>query len=360
MQKLFTVSDRGDANLKIINGIRVFSICWVIIGHAFMNAVGAPITNLTTAMEIMDKWYFTLVPGGFFAVDVFFYLSGFLTFYLLTAKIYPTRGKANYPMMYFHRWFRLVTPAGYCILLCVFIFKYFGSGPKYYDSWDMNCSKTWWASLLFINNLYPWETKDMCMGWYWYLANDFEFFLISPVIILLYCLNRYAGYISLGFLHLFNYIYVMVVTAKFDFGIMVTFDDDEDFFHWLYMKPWTRFAAYGVGALFGLAYFEYKTKEKYPEFKESIWTKMFLSYRVSTLISYASFFIGLILTTFFVFIQYDFYNNELEYNNWDKVPNMLFNAFARPGFVLALTLIILPTIENRLTWITTLLSSDFM
>jgi len=113
LQKLFEVSDRGDSNLKILNGIRVFSICWVVIGHAFMNVLGAPLTNMMTALDVTKDWYFTLVPGGFFAVDVFFFLSGFLTFYLLTIKIYPRKGRENYLMVYFHRWFRLFTPALY-------------------------------------------------------------------------------------------------------------------------------------------------------------------------------------------------------------------------------------------------------
>lgn len=117
IEKMFSVSDRGDENLKVINGIRVFSICWVIIGHSFMNVMGAPITNIVTALSVTEKWYFALVPGGFFAVDVFFYLSGFLTFYLLTQRMYPKGGRDNYPMIYFHRWYRLAFPSAFCILL---------------------------------------------------------------------------------------------------------------------------------------------------------------------------------------------------------------------------------------------------
>lgn len=87
---------------------------------------------------------------------------------------------------------------------------------------------------------------------------------------------------------------------------------------------------------------------------------MFLSYKLSSVVSYASFFVGLFLTTFLVFIQITFWRNELAYNNWAPVPSMLFNAFSRAGFVLGLMLVVLPTFENRLTWVKTLLASDFM
>ena len=66
------------------------------------------------------------------------------------------------------------------------------------------------------------------------------------------------------------------------------------------------------------------------------------------------------MTTFLVFIQYDFYRYELAINPWPKFANMMFNSFSRPLFCLGLTLIVLPTFSNRLTWIKSLLSSDAM
>lgn len=183
--KLFEVSNKGDDDLRVLNGIRVFSICWVIAGHAFMIGMGAPVSNLLSVQNMMTSWYFVIVPGGFFAVDVFFMMSGFLTFYLLTAKMYPKNGWTNFPMVYFHRWFRLFTPALFCILLTNFIFKFFGTGPTFQDSWEMNCGSYWWSSLIFISNIVPWNDIP-CMSWFWYLANDFEFFLISPIIIFAY------------------------------------------------------------------------------------------------------------------------------------------------------------------------------
>ncbi|CAI2386557.1 unnamed protein product [Moneuplotes crassus] len=366
LQKLFHVSSQGDDDLAILNGIRVFSICWVIAGHVFMIGSGAPMSNILSMQNMMTTWYFVIVPGGFFAVDVFFMMSGFLTFYLLTVKMYPKKGWTNFPMVYFHRWFRLFTPAAFCILLTNFVFKHLGSGPSFQQSWNMNCEKYWWSSLIFINNLVPWNTGLMCMSWFWYLANDFEFFLISPIIIFFYCRNKIVGYALVAILMLVNYIVNMVLTAQNDLGIMFTLSGGGDFFDLVYMKPWSRFAAYGVGAIFGFMYYEYKQDKKkmadenLEEIRPSLSTKIMMAPKYSTLITYFYFFSGLFLTSFFVFIQISFYKEKLNSNPWSKTSNMLYNAFGRSFFVLGLILIIIPTFQGRLPWIKHLLGNNTM
>jgi peptidoglycan/LPS O-acetylase OafA/YrhL len=152
----------------------------------------------------------------------------------------------------------------------------------------------------------------------------------------------------------------MVVTAHFNFGIMLTFSDKEDMFHWLYMKPWARFSSYGVGAIFGLAYFEYTAKDKLQQFRLSIWAKIFDSYKNSAFVSCFSSLVGIFMTSFIVFIQYSFYKGELKTNTWPTAASMFYNAFARTGFVVGLTLIILPTFVKRFSWIKSFLGSDFM
>ena len=364
LKKLFEVSDKGDTDLKVLNGIRVLSICWVILGHSFM-VVGFPLSNVLTALNTLDSWYFAIIPGSFFSVDVFFFMAGFLTFYLLTAKMHPKKGWTNFPMVYFHRWFRLITPAGFTILLTVFIFEHFGTHPDFPVGWENNCGKHWWSSLLFINTLVPWDTNTMCISWFWYLANDFQFFLISPIIIFAYCKNKYIGYILILLLMTGNFIVNMVITHKYDLGIQITFDNQSDFYNLVYMRPWNRFAPYGVGGIIGFMYFEYKKDQKYEreghsDYQPGLATKIFQAPKNNHFVTYGSLLAGLFLTTFFVFIMYDFFRHQLWINPWSTTANMLFNAFSRAFFVIGLALIIYPTFTNRLTWIKSFLSSDFM
>jgi hypothetical protein len=133
IEKLFTVSDRGDANLRILNGIRVLSICWVIVGHGATNLAAAPATNMQSALQLVHKWYFPIIPGGYFAVDVFFFLSGFLTFFMLTSKMYQkmaeltflwctsTGGSDSSPLHCFEFWrlflFSNISEMAHCITI---------------------------------------------------------------------------------------------------------------------------------------------------------------------------------------------------------------------------------------------------
>ena len=47
-----------------------------------------------------------------------------------------------------------------------------------------HCPKYWWRNFLNINNLWP--ESEMCAAWTWYLANDFQFFLFSPIFLVVF------------------------------------------------------------------------------------------------------------------------------------------------------------------------------
>ena len=52
IKKLFTVSKRGDQSLAVLNGVRVLSIGWIVIGHSFSFLQAIPIVNLTNLQSI--------------------------------------------------------------------------------------------------------------------------------------------------------------------------------------------------------------------------------------------------------------------------------------------------------------------
>ena len=194
---LFILSEcKEDDYLCVLNGVRVLSILYVMLGHGFSAIATAPIVDFNQLNVILRPWIFAIVPGGFFAVDVFFFLSAFLGSYLMLAKFYKKPG-LNFAIIYFHRVYRIIIPLGLVIAAYLTFYIYLGNGPVWnqrVQSGIQGCKDQWYYALLFISNMIPWENCGQCIGWVWYLANDMQFFLLLPFQILAYKLNRFVGY----------------------------------------------------------------------------------------------------------------------------------------------------------------------
>lgn len=110
-------------------------------------------------------------------VDLFFWMSGFLGTFLLLVNMKKKNGKMPSALfLYVHRYLRLLPMYVGTMLLYWKIMPLFGSGPtffRYYEKQADECNSWWWTHLLYINNLHPWNALEDCMGWTWYLPNDF-------------------------------------------------------------------------------------------------------------------------------------------------------------------------------------------
>ena len=84
--------------------------------------------------------------------------------------------------MYLHRYLRLTPALG--ILMCFrsILPLYMTSGPWAATKESLKvleCGKYWWYNILYINNFNV--STIPCIGHNWYLANDMQFFLLSPI-----------------------------------------------------------------------------------------------------------------------------------------------------------------------------------
>jgi hypothetical protein len=116
-----------EENLSALNGIRVLSMLWIILGHTVLFSANL-VLNIQYVLEhVIGSWAFMLIPGAEFSVDTFFYMSGFLVAYL-TLKTLDTKKTLNWGLFYFHRVWRIIPPLLMMILVVWKVAPLFGNG----------------------------------------------------------------------------------------------------------------------------------------------------------------------------------------------------------------------------------------
>ena len=180
-----------------LNGVRVIATTFVVIGHTFFFLWDTmAIMNFQSVANSVKNFRFQIVVAGFYAVDTFFFLSGFLVAYFFVQEL-KGRGFSwkTLGMFYFHRIYRL-TPSLVMGMFFFWLFSpYWNDGPwwMFYQKYvNTRCDNGWWYTLLYIQN---WVNTDkLCMGWTWYLADDMQYYILSPLVLIAYWKNKYVGW----------------------------------------------------------------------------------------------------------------------------------------------------------------------
>ena len=126
-------------------------------------------------------------------------------------------------MMYLHRYLRL-TPA-LAILICfsMILPLYLTSGPWAEVPEEGTCDRYWWYHILYINNF---KIESLaCVGHAWYLANDMQFFILSPLFLYAFKVFNHFPFICIHPLkiHVFFFLfdYVLCKTKSYVFGQVI-------------------------------------------------------------------------------------------------------------------------------------------
>ncbi|ESP02880.1 hypothetical protein LOTGIDRAFT_230381 [Lottia gigantea] len=327
-------------SLGCLNGIRVLSIVWVILSH-FMETLLNQVENKKDFKDLTSTFWFQVIYNGTLAVDTFFFLSGLLVAYQFIRVVKKTKRISGKGMglFYFHRYFRL-TPL-YMIVLMIYtnIAPYFTEGvlsSPLTQSRPENCRKFWWTNLLYINNLYHSGRQEMCMLWSWYLANDMQFYIISPIIVIPLSL----GYHVIGFLLLFGMVAGQIISGGYigwsvgDSGLANS--HSSEFFEEIYIKPYARMGVYAVGLLLGYII----TNEK------------------NMNISKVKLLIGTVLTAacsmLVTYLTYDKYKEDGD--GWNSDANIAYETMFRPVWSLVLFWLIYVCLSGYGGLINTILS----
>lgn len=272
--------------LRTLDGMRVLSMCWVVLGHTLLWMVQANLDNVIYVGRTMESSFMPqLLFNGLFSVDTFFFLSGFLATFLLfkaflsrpeSAPGSPGRSLFFTLKIYAARYLRLTPLYGAVLLIYYYILPAITRGPfvDFVTSTTSDyqvCSKYWWTNILYLNNILPaseqfganpTEGGLGCMGWSWYLANDFQFHLLMVPLALVLYRHRGLGLGLLVFLAVACTTVTGVLIHHYNIQqcsfILQPPKHEGDSQTIIYNKPWTRINPYILGMLLGWIFAQVK------------------------------------------------------------------------------------------------------
>ena len=262
-----------------INGLRVMSMFWVILCHTHFWVFIGGVENIVHIKDVLSRFSFQAIGNAFFSVDSFFFLSGLLVAYLTFREMKRKKGQFPFLTYYLHRYLRLTPTYAFVLFFIWFLMMHLGEGPNFrLYAWEESvtykaCSKYWWTNLFYINNLYPWQLEKECIGWTWYLANDMQFYIFSPLILIpLYFLFP-VGLVISGIVLFVSFVVSGALAGAFDLQanefapyaynyVTNNTSPDTSFQNLLYIKPWHRVTPYIIGLLVGYVLYRFRLTSK--------------------------------------------------------------------------------------------------
>eukprot|EP00903_Cladosiphon_okamuranus_P009857 g9367.t1 len=299
---LFSVGESNE--LSVFDGLRVLSMLWVVLGHTLAVQSSIGYINPETVMP----------PGGLlasaigqvffsarFSVDTFFFVSGFLVVYAMLRRFKHDSNGAKVrrvsswlPFFYLHRLLRITPSYVFSLLIWWKLAVFMGEGPFWYR-WEFFirlCDRFWWSNVAYINNLVPWhqgETEE-CFYHTWYLADDMQFYMVSPVFIVLYMRRKWWG-VWATFMAIAASTAAMAIgtyargwsALTLDGAWVIKYSEET------YTTPYFRIVSYLIGMLFAMLWHE--KQMRFPQFKLADWQR-YMMLSTSTLIFFMVTFVG--------------------------------------------------------------------
>lgn len=348
------MSESYDANLEIFNGLRVFMFMYVVYGHTYLFGT-TYIDNLADLPGFVYSWWMLIIFAALYAVDAFFYMSGFFVAFLAVGKLEKMRpGLKNFFILAFHRFYRIWPTYLFAVLFFWKVLPRLGSGPVWFQTYQYTslCDDgDWIENVSFLDDFLV-TSSNYCFGWGWYLSNDFQMFLITPIFLWIYIKNKTLGKLAIVGLMIISYIIALSVGSWLQVSASPPttggITNPRGFVDY-YVKPYIRLPPYFIGVLMGLFYKEYKEKKGF-------------SYRfgeicrgpvVKVILEWGGFALMMFLILIVRTIQFT-------PSNWPEWFHNVFRCFQKSIYVIALTMIILPSLLGEDTYLKRFMSHPLL
>lgn len=251
-------------DLNAIDGIKVLSMIWLISGHTLLFFIRT-IANGRDFWSVLRDARFMTIMAGIFPVDTFFTITGILTAYLKFNKNPHDLKSPRYWMEAFvHRYLRFMPMYLFVFWYTRDVSEYIGAGPL----WDYATANTSLRSMCkqesaLVPILFQANFKSIdqhCVKPAWYLANDYQFLLVTPLFMGLIIKSKWLGYsvigLSVALSLMLQFLTVFYSRDMEDFGALINFKPMFGTYVlrnlWkLYVLPYNRVPPYLMGIITG-------------------------------------------------------------------------------------------------------------
>ncbi|XP_059474198.1 nose resistant to fluoxetine protein 6-like isoform X2 [Neocloeon triangulifer] len=245
--------------LPCLHGLRVFSLCWVVLIHTQPVDYFNPHINFKSAVKTYPyMWTMAPILHAALSVDTFFVLSGLLTVYVPLMEQKKGR-KFNIFKYFVYRFIRITPPFAMMIFYLATVHKRLSDGPLWdliVESETSRCEQYWWVSLVYIQNFFK-PGESVCLNQGWYLQVDMQLaFVVAPFVIIAMLKRPKIGLALLGVLSFGSVALAFYYTLAFNLHMTNAVTPNPfstgDFGKLIYLNPAIRAAPYLAGMI--LAY----------------------------------------------------------------------------------------------------------
>ncbi|XP_028032780.1 nose resistant to fluoxetine protein 6-like [Bombyx mandarina] len=249
----FLTFNRNSGQLDCLDGIRVMAMSWITLGHTFSMIIFAFTHNSIYKVIKFRQLETNVIFGAILSVDTFLSISGLLLVYTVVGKIPRDRFLKGIPLFYLYRLLRIWPLLAATLLLEVSLMHHIADGPF----WQVvagdveNCRSNWWRILLHVQNYY----RSNCMIHTWYLAVDFQLYILSPIVIVWLFGRKAIAWLILILSVLLSWAVTITYSYTFKMStILHNFERSADIVTYLdkfYDNTLPRAVPFVVGMMFG-------------------------------------------------------------------------------------------------------------
>ncbi len=343
------------------HGIAGLMMMWMVSAHICFYLSTTPTVNiLDQNTEIQDNPMLQIMIAGEYAVDVLMLTFAFVATVILLpmfmgeeqkGALYTLAMTAKLGIRKYLR--QTLMYAGFLAFVVAIVPMIDTESPlSGLKEWLIEpCKADWQYNLLYVSNFAA--PTYSCIPWSWYPAADFQFLLVTPVILYVYAKSRRAGFGLLAALFAASVAVQVCLIVHYGLSYSYLYNRETQFDYYNVM-PYVRITSHLMGIGWAWLYLSYTRKGSVFELPRA---NAMLDYWINAAyIRIPLYFVGLVITlgNFWLTYWFDHYRSDVRVGH-----DIAMLIFSRVAFCLGTVLVLFPVLLGKARVLNSVLSCGF-